>query len=114
MPHCMLMLPTSHHVPVHITDNSGVADPFAPSILLPVVSALDRLLEQFVLHSIRRYPLIFGPWRKRFDGEIAIVSKLSLAVVDIIRRSPHTAFRKRSRRIIQVGLDIHSVSLPRT
>ncbi|TBU47813.1 hypothetical protein BD309DRAFT_427885 [Dichomitus squalens] len=38
---------------------------------------------------------------QRFDGEIATVSKLSLAVVDIIRRSPHTAFRKRSRRIIQ-------------
>ncbi|TBU62387.1 hypothetical protein BD310DRAFT_96422 [Dichomitus squalens] len=97
----MLMLPIPHHVHVHITDNSGIADPFAPSILLPVVSVLDRLLEQFVLHSIRRYPLIFGPWRKRFDGEIATVSKLSLAVVDIIRRSPHTAFRKRSRRIIQ-------------
>lgn len=81
-----------------------------------------------VLTCCRQYPLIFGPWRQvctmhastpreglnspdvchcwisrqRFDVEVSVFSKLSSAVADIIHRSPHTAFRKKSRRVLKV------------
>lgn len=38
--------------------------PFAGQVYLPVLSCLDRVVEKFVCyHLVKRYPLIFGPWR---------------------------------------------------
>ncbi|KAI1789566.1 hypothetical protein LXA43DRAFT_557025 [Ganoderma leucocontextum] len=39
--------------------------------------------------------------RNRFDAEARVFWNLSRAVADIIHRSPHTAFRRKSRRIIK-------------
>ncbi|PIL22594.1 hypothetical protein GSI_15283 [Ganoderma sinense ZZ0214-1] len=85
----------------NMSDASAVANPFSPTPFLPLVAGLDRLTERLVVDLVKQYPLIFGPWRERFDAEVAVFSKLSRAVADIIHRSPHTAFRKKSRRIIK-------------
>ncbi|KAI0667582.1 hypothetical protein C8Q78DRAFT_311030 [Trametes maxima] len=86
------------------------ADPFSPHAFLPLVAALDRTVERFVVTQlIRRYPLIFGPWREafgdvveqRYDAEVATSAKIARAVADIVARSPNAEFSKKSRRLIK-------------
>ncbi|KAI0647992.1 hypothetical protein C8Q79DRAFT_543665 [Trametes meyenii] len=78
------------------------ADPFSPHAFLPLVAALDRTVERLVVTQlIRRYPLIFGPWRERFDAEVATSAKIARAVADIVSRSSHAEFSQRSRRLIK-------------
>ncbi|KAI0712225.1 hypothetical protein C8Q76DRAFT_733893 [Earliella scabrosa] len=68
-----------------VQDSSVAADPFSPHAFLPVVAALDRTLERFVVvHLVRSFPLIFGPWRARFDAEVAVSAKIASAVADIV------------------------------
>ncbi|KAJ8501927.1 hypothetical protein ONZ51_g293 [Trametes cubensis] len=99
---------------VYIDDSDGMAkpdadlataaDPFSPHAFLPLIAALDRAVERFVgLHLIRRYPLIFGPWRERYDAEVALTEKIARAVVNITARSPNAQFRKRSRNLMKVA-----------
>ncbi|KAH9854747.1 hypothetical protein C2E23DRAFT_64435 [Lenzites betulinus] len=87
--------------PVH-ADPAAAADPFSPCAFLPLVAALDRTVERFAVSNlVRRYPLIFGPWRERYDSEVAASLKVARAVVDIVARSPHPHFRKQARRLIK-------------
>ncbi|KAI0770362.1 hypothetical protein C8Q74DRAFT_894488 [Fomes fomentarius] len=91
--------------PHHIGDKetSGAMDPFSPHAFLPLVAALDRIVEKFVaVHLVRSYPLIFGTWRKRFDAEVAVSIKIARAITDIIARSPQGRFKKRSHRMLKV------------
>ncbi|KAI0356437.1 hypothetical protein OH77DRAFT_1423379 [Trametes cingulata] len=81
---------------------AAAADPFSPHAFLPLVAALDRTVDKFAeYHLVRRYPLIFGPWRERFDAEVAASAKIARAIADIIARSPHAQFRKKARRLLK-------------
>ncbi|OBZ69066.1 hypothetical protein A0H81_11380 [Grifola frondosa] len=43
---------------------------FSPHAYLPLVAALDRIVDKFVTyHLVRRYPLIFGPWREALSKQ---------------------------------------------
>ncbi|RPD77761.1 hypothetical protein L226DRAFT_331294 [Lentinus tigrinus ALCF2SS1-7] len=88
-------------------DQDAAADPFSPHGFLPLVAALDRIVDKFaVLHLVKKYPLIFGPWRERFDAEVAVSRKVVRTITDIVARSPHTLFRKRCHRLIKVLLGV--------
>ncbi|KAH9891703.1 hypothetical protein C8Q73DRAFT_84452 [Cubamyces lactineus] len=89
---------------LHDADPATAADPFSPHAFLPLIATLDRAVERFVgLHLIRRYPLIFGPWRERYDAEVALAAKIARAVVNITARSPNTQFRKKTRKLTKVA-----------
>ncbi|RDX53358.1 hypothetical protein OH76DRAFT_1215253 [Lentinus brumalis] len=86
----------------HLAEASPAADPFSPHGFLPLVAALDRTVDKFAaLHLVRKFPLIFGPWRERFDAEVRVSRNVARAITDIVARSPHTAFRKRCHRLIK-------------
>ncbi|KAI0632182.1 hypothetical protein C8Q77DRAFT_1197416, partial [Trametes polyzona] len=93
--------PRSPNAHIH-ADAAAAADPFTPHAFLPLIAGLDRIVEKFaVYHLVRRYPLIFGPWRQRYDVEIAASLKLARAVTDVIARSPHSQFRRQSQRLLK-------------
>ncbi|KAH9942917.1 hypothetical protein B0H21DRAFT_749530 [Amylocystis lapponica] len=79
------------------------ANPFAVRVYLPLASALDRVLEKFVsLHLVRRYPLIFGPWRAKLDRESPYVLHIVRSITSIAERSTNASFRKKFRRSCRV------------
>ncbi|KAI0720533.1 hypothetical protein C8T65DRAFT_292766 [Cerioporus squamosus] len=87
---------------IAFVEASPAADPFSPHGFLPLIAALDRIVDKLAVHHlVRKYPLIFGPWRERFDAEVAVSSKVARAITDIVDRSPHTAFRKSCHRMIK-------------
>ncbi|KAL6302807.1 hypothetical protein BKA93DRAFT_929437 [Sparassis latifolia] len=76
-------------------------DPFAARAYLPIMSALDRLVDTFVCwHLVRRYPLIFGPWRNMLDLECSFFPVVLRSITHMAQRSSNPLFRKRFTRLM--------------
>ncbi|KZT73836.1 hypothetical protein DAEQUDRAFT_808018 [Daedalea quercina L-15889] len=74
---------------------------FSGQVYLPLFSALRVVLEKFVSNDlVRRYPLIFGPWREKLDAEARLYPSLSRSLKNIACSSLNPAFKKRFRRVV--------------
>ncbi|KAH9936256.1 uncharacterized protein B0H18DRAFT_1113675 [Fomitopsis serialis] len=101
-------------------DSPEAASLFSGQAYLPLFSALDDVLEKFVSNDlVRRYPLIFGPWREvgvymlapqfcnslyaqKLDLEARLYPSLSRSLMDIARSSPDPSFKRRFWRSMDV------------
>ncbi|KAI0916969.1 hypothetical protein AcW1_007712 [Taiwanofungus camphoratus] len=76
---------------------------FASHVYLPMEAILDRMVEKFAcFHLVRRYPLIFGPWRGRLDLEVTFFLPVSRSIASMAERSPNARFRKRLQRLLKI------------
>ncbi|KAH9841511.1 uncharacterized protein C8Q71DRAFT_333494 [Rhodofomes roseus] len=74
---------------------------FSGQAYLPLSSALDSVLEKFIANDlVRRYPLIFGPWREKLDLEARVFPSLSRSLMDVARSSSDPSFKKRFQRLV--------------
>ncbi|THH15364.1 hypothetical protein EW146_g5102 [Bondarzewia mesenterica] len=82
--------------------NHPYGDIFSPQLLLPFKATLDEAVQKFArIHLVRRYPLIFGPWRKKLDTESKFFSPLSRTLLHTISRSPNAAFRRQCKKLLK-------------
>ncbi|KAF8837910.1 hypothetical protein BDN67DRAFT_1013480 [Paxillus ammoniavirescens] len=95
------------------TANSGdlieKVDPFSPILFLPIEALLNRVTVQFLTsHLVGRYPLIFGPWCKRLDLEMAYFPSISRSIAEIMNRSKNSAHISKCKRLIKVARSRHT------
>ncbi|KZT11991.1 uncharacterized protein LAESUDRAFT_754520 [Laetiporus sulphureus 93-53] len=75
---------------------------FSAHAYLPLVSLLDCVVEKFVVHHlVKRYPLIFGPWRSQLDLEAAYIPYVVRSITAITERSTNSDFHKTFRRHVK-------------
>ncbi|KAK2459675.1 hypothetical protein APHAL10511_008320 [Amanita phalloides] len=78
------------------TNMSPLADPFSPILSLPYQTLLDAAVERFVNRDlVKRYPLIFGFWRRQLDIEATFFPVIYRSIHRIIDRSPNSVFKER-------------------
>ncbi|KAI0086583.1 hypothetical protein BDY19DRAFT_960649 [Irpex rosettiformis] len=88
------------------TENKAAADVFSERAYLPFTTALDHALRKFAtLHLTKRYPLIFGEWRRKINSELDYVPSISKSILNIFQRSTNEKFKKRCRRLLS-GLEV--------
>lgn len=97
--------------------NYDFAEPhiFSTHLLLPDASVLDALFQRFVTnHLVSRYPLIFGPWCRRFAAERKVFPSIARSVLAVAVRSPNPSMRKSTRKLIVRMRTLHELELELT
>ncbi|KAF8635855.1 hypothetical protein AX15_000047 [Amanita polypyramis BW_CC] len=113
------------------TKVSPLTDPFARNLSLPYLALLDDVVERFVNRDlVKRYPLIFGPWRRvtllfllhgsiyhpitksqQLEIEVPFFPTIYRSVRGIVDRSPNPAFKERCSQLFMILREnMHSVT----
>ncbi|KAI0316811.1 hypothetical protein OF83DRAFT_213620 [Amylostereum chailletii] len=89
-------------------DFPSYAHIFSQQLFLPFRAALDEAVSKAVTnHIVARYPMVFGPWCKRFDKERSLFPSVARSLQGILSRSPNATFRKRCKGLLK-QLRIHT------